>query len=187
MMCNIIARTNWSNIESNYFMHSIIVRNLPYYMNVMITVTFINQVTLGHTFFLFLPKNYPQKAPVPSSKLICTCLTCTRKFLTAPTSFTMWSGQPSFKTNRLQSCTVEWIIFTVTGISVCSPLCKLTFTAVMLDGFLFGRSFHSFFLDLDHCSIHLLQPLWSTASSCRCRVCHQQLGQLFHLFFLDLV
>ncbi len=46
-MCYFVARTNWSNIESNYFMHSIIVRNLPYYTNVTITVTFINQVTLG--------------------------------------------------------------------------------------------------------------------------------------------
>ncbi len=62
MMCYFIARTNWSNIESNYFMHSIIVRNLPYYTNVTITVTFVNQVTLGHTFFLFPPKNYPQKS-----------------------------------------------------------------------------------------------------------------------------
>jgi hypothetical protein len=28
----------------------------------MISVTFINQVTLGRTFFLFQPKNYPQKS-----------------------------------------------------------------------------------------------------------------------------
>ncbi len=43
-------------------MHSIIVRNLPYYTNVTITVTFVNQVTLGRTFFLFPPKNYPQNS-----------------------------------------------------------------------------------------------------------------------------
>ncbi len=43
-------------------MHSIIVRNLPYYTNVMITVTFVNQVTLSRTFFLFPQKNYPQKS-----------------------------------------------------------------------------------------------------------------------------
>jgi hypothetical protein len=61
-MCYFVPRTNWSNIESNYFMHSIIVRNLPYYTNGMITVTFVNQVTLSCTFFLFLPKNYPQKS-----------------------------------------------------------------------------------------------------------------------------
>ncbi len=61
-MCYFVPRTNWSNIESNYFMHSIIVRNLPYYTNVMITVTFVNQVTLGRTFLLFPLKNYPQKS-----------------------------------------------------------------------------------------------------------------------------
>ena len=46
-----------------------------------------------------------------------------------------------------------------------------------------GWRFHPFFLDLDHCLNHLLQPLWSTASSRRCRVRHQQLGRGFHLFF----
>ncbi len=75
-------------------------------------------------------------SPVPSSKLICMCLTCTQKFLTAPTSFTMWSSWLSFRMNRSQSHTVEWIIFTITGISVCSPLFKLPFTADVLDGFL---------------------------------------------------
>ncbi len=43
-------------------MHSIIVHNLPYYMNVTITVTFVNQVTLSCTLFLFPPRNYPQKS-----------------------------------------------------------------------------------------------------------------------------
>ncbi len=62
MMCYFIPRTNWSNIESNYFMHSIIVRNLPYYTNVTVTITFVNQVTLRRTFFLFPPKKYPQKS-----------------------------------------------------------------------------------------------------------------------------
>ncbi len=47
-----------------------------------------------------------------------------------------------------------------------------------------GRHFHPFFLDLDHWSNHLLQPLCSTAFSCRCSVHHQQLGRLLHLFFL---
>ncbi len=134
-MCNFVARTNWSNIESNYFMHSIIVLNLPYYMNVIITVTFVNQVTLSCTFLLFLPENYPHKSSA-ISKSICMCLTFTRKFLTAPTSITMWSGWPSFKTNRSKSHTAEWIIFAVTGIGVCSPLFKTPFTAVMLEGFL---------------------------------------------------
>ncbi len=62
MMCYFVPRTNWSNIKSNYFMHSIIVRILPYYTNVTISVTFVNQVTMGRTFFLFPPKNYPQKS-----------------------------------------------------------------------------------------------------------------------------
>ncbi len=61
-MCNFAARTNWANIESNYFMHTIIVFNLPYDKNVTITVTFINQVTLCRTFLLFLPENYPHKS-----------------------------------------------------------------------------------------------------------------------------
>ncbi len=43
-------------------MHSIIVCNLSYYTNVTITVTFVNQVTLGHTFFVFPQKNYRQKS-----------------------------------------------------------------------------------------------------------------------------
>jgi hypothetical protein len=61
-MCNFVARTNWSNIESNYFMHTIIVFDLSYYKNVMITVTFINQETLCCAFVLFSPENYPHKS-----------------------------------------------------------------------------------------------------------------------------
>ncbi len=92
-----------------------------------------------------------------SSTSICTCLIFTQKFLTAPTSFTMWSGWLSFKTNLSESHTAEWIIFAITRISVCSPLFKTHFTTVMLDSFLWlmtgssstNRSpFPSFFLDL---------------------------------------
>jgi hypothetical protein len=43
-------------------MHSTIVRNLSYYANVTINVTFVNQVTLSSTFFLFPPKKYAQKS-----------------------------------------------------------------------------------------------------------------------------
>ncbi len=43
-------------------MHSIIVLNLPYYTNVTITVTFINQVMLSRTFLLFPPDSYPHKS-----------------------------------------------------------------------------------------------------------------------------
>ncbi len=46
-----------------------------------------------------------------------------------------------------------------------------------------GRHFHPFFLELDHCLNHLLQPSWSTASSHWCRVCHWQLDRLFPPFF----
>ncbi len=62
MMCYFVARTNWSNTKSNYFMHSILVLNHPYYRNVMITITFVNQVTLSRTFLLFPPENYPHKS-----------------------------------------------------------------------------------------------------------------------------
>ncbi len=46
-----------------------------------------------------------------------------------------------------------------------------------------GCHFHPFFLDLDHCSNHLLQPSCSTNFSCRCKVPHRLLGRLFHPFF----
>ncbi len=62
MMCYFVPTTNWSNIERNYFMHSIIVRNLPCYTNVTITITFVNQVMLSRTFLLFPPKKYPHKS-----------------------------------------------------------------------------------------------------------------------------
>ncbi len=62
MMCNFIAGTNRSNIESNYFVHIIIVFDLSYYTNVTITVTFVNQVMLCRAFVLFSPENYPHKS-----------------------------------------------------------------------------------------------------------------------------
>ncbi len=40
MMCDFIARINWPNIENNYFMDTIIIFDLSYYTNIMITVTF---------------------------------------------------------------------------------------------------------------------------------------------------
>ena len=46
-----------------------------------------------------------------------------------------------------------------------------------------GRHLHLFFLDLDHWSNHLLQPLCLTTFSRWCKVPHQQLGRLFHPFF----
>ena len=62
MMCNFVTRTNQSNIKSNYFVYTVIVFDLPYYTNVKITVTFVNQVTLCHAFIWFCPENYPHKS-----------------------------------------------------------------------------------------------------------------------------
>ncbi len=135
MMCDFITRTNWSNIESNYLVDTIIIFDLSYYTNIMITVTFVNQAMLCHAFFFFLQR-ITRTSPVPSSTSICTCLIFTRKFIMAPTSLTMWSGWPSFKTNLSESHMAEWIIFAVTGISVCSPLFETPFATVVLDGFL---------------------------------------------------
>ncbi len=135
MMCDFISRTNWSNIESNYCVHTIIIFNLSYYTNITIIVTFMDQAILCRAFFFF-PPNITHTSPVPSSTSICTCLIFTRKILTAPTSLTMWSGWPSFKTNLSESHTAEWIIFAVAGISVCSPLFETPFATTVLDGFL---------------------------------------------------
>ncbi len=62
MMCDFIARTNWSNIKSNYFVHTIIIYDLSYYTNIMITVTFMNHLMLCCAFFLFFPKYHPHKS-----------------------------------------------------------------------------------------------------------------------------
>ncbi len=134
-MCDFIARTNWSNIERNYFVDTIVIFNLSYYTTITITVTFINQATLCCTFFFFLQRIICT-SPVPSSTSICTCLIFTQKFLTAPTSLTIWSSWPSFKTNLLESHMAEWIIFAVTGTSISSPLFKTPLTTVVLDDFL---------------------------------------------------
>ncbi len=61
-MCDFIARTNWSNIKSNYFVDTIIIFNLSYYINIMITVTLVNHSTLCHAFFFFPPKYYLHKS-----------------------------------------------------------------------------------------------------------------------------
>jgi hypothetical protein len=57
-------------------------------------------------------------------------------YLQKPTSLTMGSGWPSFKTNRLEFHTALWIILAVTGISICSPLLKTPLSTVVLDCFL---------------------------------------------------
>ncbi len=150
-MCDFVARTNWSNIKSNYFVHTIIIFNLSYYTYIAITVTFVNQATLCCAFvFCITPTS-----PVPSSTSICMCLIFTWKFLPTPTSFTMWRSQQFFKTNLSESHKAERIIFAITVISVCSPLFRTPFTTVVLDGYLLSMKglsltncFHHFFFDL---------------------------------------
>jgi hypothetical protein len=62
MMCDFIARTNWSNIESNYFVDTIIIFDLSYYTNITITVTFVKQAMLCQAFSFVSPENYPLKS-----------------------------------------------------------------------------------------------------------------------------
>ncbi len=62
MMCDFVTRTNWSNIESNYFMDTIIIFILSYYMNITITVPFVNQATLCRAFFFSPPKYFSHKS-----------------------------------------------------------------------------------------------------------------------------
>jgi hypothetical protein len=62
MMYDFFARTNWSNIKSNYFVNTIKIFNLSYYRNITITVTFVNQPMLCRAFFLIPPKNYLHKS-----------------------------------------------------------------------------------------------------------------------------
>jgi hypothetical protein len=61
-MCDFVARTNWSNIESNYFVNTIIIFNLSYYTNITITVTFVNHLMLCRAFLFFSPKYHPHKS-----------------------------------------------------------------------------------------------------------------------------
>jgi hypothetical protein len=62
MMCDFTARTNWSNIESNYFVDTLIIFNLSYYMNITITVTFVKQAMLCRAFSFVSSENYLHKS-----------------------------------------------------------------------------------------------------------------------------
>jgi hypothetical protein len=62
MMCDFIARTNWSNIESNYFVDTIIILDLSYYTNITATVTSVKQAMLCCAFSFVSPENYPHKS-----------------------------------------------------------------------------------------------------------------------------
>jgi hypothetical protein len=155
-MCDFIARTNWLNIKSNYFVHTIIIFNLSYYTNITITVTLMNHLTLCRALFLFFPKYYPHKS--------CTI------FHINLYVFNIYTEIPN-GTNKLNHVKRSAVFqnkpfgipysrmnhFAMTGISVCSRLFKTPFTTVMLNGILLlmkGSSltnwslFPSFFFDL---------------------------------------
>jgi hypothetical protein len=61
VMCDFIARTNWSNMECYYFVDTIIIFDHSYYTNIMITVTFVNHPMLCRA-FLFHPMYYLHKS-----------------------------------------------------------------------------------------------------------------------------
>jgi hypothetical protein len=61
-MCDFIARTNWSNIKSYYFVDTIIIFDLSDYTNITITVTFVKQAMLCRAFSFVSPENYLHKS-----------------------------------------------------------------------------------------------------------------------------
>ncbi len=135
MMCDLVARTSWSNIENNYCVDTIIIFDLSYNMNITITVTFMNQAMLCHAFFFFPPKYYSHKS--------CTIFHIDLYVFNIHTKTPNVTNKlyhvkrsASFKMNLLESHTAEWIIFAMTEKSVCLPLFKTPFTTVVLNGFL---------------------------------------------------
>ncbi len=134
-MCDFISRTNWLNIKSNCFVHTIVIFDLSYYMNIMITVTFMNQQTLCRAFFFFHPKYYLHKSGT-IFHINLYVFNIHTKIPNSTNKLYHVKRLGSFKTNLLDSHTAEWIIFAVTGMNVCSPLFKTPFTTVLLDGFL---------------------------------------------------
>ncbi len=136
-MCDFIARTNWSNIESSYFVDTILIFNLSYYTNITITVTFVKQAMLCRAFSFVSPENYPHKSGAIFHIDLYVFI--------IPTEIP--NG-----TNKLYH--VKWpAVFQ----NKLSPLFKTPFATVVLDGFLSsikGSSsmnwlpFPSFFLDL---------------------------------------
>ncbi len=88
MMCGFIARTNCSNIESNYFVDTIIIFDLSYYTNIMITVTFVKHAMLCRAFSFVSPENYPHKSGA-IFHIDLYVFNIPTKFLMAPTSLTM--------------------------------------------------------------------------------------------------
>ncbi len=87
-------------------------------------------------FFLFPPKYYLHKSRAIFHINMYILSICTEVPYTAPMNLTIWSGWPSFKTSLLHFLTSEWIIFAVTGVSLCSPLFKTPFATVVLNDFL---------------------------------------------------
>ncbi len=135
MMCDFIARTKWSNIKSNYFLHTMIIFDLSYYTNIMITVTFINQAMLCCAFSFFSPENYPHKSGA-IFHIDLYVFSTDMEIPNGTNKLNHVKRSAVFQNNLSESHTAEWIIFAVTGISVCSPLFETPFTTIVFDGFL---------------------------------------------------
>jgi hypothetical protein len=101
----------------------------------MITLTFVNQATLCHAFFFLSPENYPHK----SSAIFHIDLYVFNIHTEIPNgtnklNHVKWLAV--FQNKPFRSHTAERIISAVTRISVCSPLFKTFFTALVLNDFL---------------------------------------------------
>jgi hypothetical protein len=134
-MCDFIARTNWSNIESNYFVDTIIIFDRSFYTNVPITVTFVKQAMLCCAFSFVSPENYPHK----SGAIFHIDL----HVFNIPTEISNSTNElnhvkrlPIFQNKSFQIPYRRMNHFAITGISVCSPLFKTPFATIVLNGFL---------------------------------------------------
>jgi hypothetical protein len=135
MMCDFVARTNWSNIKSNYFLDTIIIFHLSYYTNITITVIFVKQAMLCRAFSFVSPENYPHKSGA-IFHINLYVFNIPTEIPNCANKLNHVKRLASFKTNFSKSHMAEWIIFAVTGISVCSPLFKTSFATLVLNGFL---------------------------------------------------
>jgi hypothetical protein len=154
--------------------HTIIIFYLPYYTNVSITVTFVNQVTLCRAFVLFSPENYPHKSgaifhinlyvfyihtEIPNGTNKLNHVKRLAVFQNEP--FTI----PYGRINHLHPHLNKRMLTIVQNIfySRRTQWLPLVDEKFVIDDSV-AISIH-FFLDLDHCSKHLLQPLCSMAFS----------------------
>ncbi len=134
----------------------------------------INRCCAMHSFSLS-PENYPHNSRA-IFHIDFAYLVFTLKFLTAPTNLIIWSARPSFKMSLWHLETAEWIIFTVTGISICSPWLKLLVATVVLDGFLSSMKGSS----LMNWSLSPLFFLtWCNKRCCQAQLHPSNMGQWF--------